>query len=258
MRSLLVVLTLATAVSADELTLRNGGTFTGVVREQGDKVTIESDYGSMTFKKIDVRSVVKGRSAVGDFDAKVSATTSTQGLAAVAAWALDNGLRGRAEGLFRSILAVEPDHAEARRGLGFENVDGRWLTGDDLQIARGLAKVDGRWIPKEEAAKLLELQVEADRLEAQRRLPPPPPSPPYQEVFTPAYCESAPVVFDYPTEPEPYYPQYVEPSPCLPSAPPYPASLSPVRPAPSPYRVYQTPPLNITPLPVRPMRITSR
>jgi hypothetical protein len=155
MRSLLILLTLASAAVADELTLRNGSTFSGVVREQGDKVTIEMDYGSMTFKKIDVRSVVKGRDPIGEFNRKVAVATSTRDLAAIAAWALDQGLRGRAESVYRTILVREPEHAEARRALGFEKVGGRWLAGDDLLIAWGLVKVDGRWISKEEADRLL-------------------------------------------------------------------------------------------------------
>lgn len=269
MRSLLAFLTLATAASADDLTLRNGATFTGVVREQGDKVTIETDYGSMTFRKIDVRSVVKGRDPVGDFDAKIRVASSTRELAAVAAWALDNGLPGRAQGVFRSILARDPDHAEARRGLGFEKIDGRWLTGDELQIARGLAKFDGRWIPKEEAERLLEeraaAQAEADRLEAERRMVrlPPPPAPPYQEQIAPQYWEPEPLVVEHPAPYPPYSPPCAAPPPCLPQAPPLPVSMPSILPAPTPPVIFQTPPLRISsppgnPIQVRSMRIESK
>ena len=48
-------LLLASAVSADELVLKNGSAFSGIVREEGDRVIVEMDFGTMSFKKIDVR-----------------------------------------------------------------------------------------------------------------------------------------------------------------------------------------------------------
>ena len=56
-RTLLLSLALASAALADELVLKNGSSFNGIVRESGDKVTVEMDYGTMTFKKVDVRSI---------------------------------------------------------------------------------------------------------------------------------------------------------------------------------------------------------
>lgn len=237
MRSLLAFLALATPAFADEVTLHNGSTFSGVVREQGDKVTIEMDYGTMTFKRIDVRSVRKGRDPVGDFEEKIRTATSTPDLAAIAAWALDNGLRGRAEGLYRRILTRDPDHAEARRVLGFEKLGGRWRTGDDLQAARGPAKVE--------------------RPEPEPRSDPPRSEPVVApEPWNPPAVESEPPPQLYLV---PCPPRWMLP----PGPPPAPAPIQPLPPQ-QPSNPY-APPLSITPLPgtppnsilVRPFRITS-
>jgi hypothetical protein len=47
-------------------------------------------------------------------------------------------------------VAADPDHAAARRALGFERVGGRWLVGDDLLRAKGFVKAGGRWVLAEE------------------------------------------------------------------------------------------------------------
>jgi hypothetical protein len=270
MRSLLAFLTLATAASADELTLRNGSTFIGVVQARGDKVTIETDYGSITFKKIDVKSIVKGRDPIGEFDARIQAECSTQELAALAAWAVDQGLHGRAQWVYRMILAREPEHADARRGLGFEKVGGRWLTGDDLQIARGMVKFEGRWISREEAARLREeaaARDEADRLEAERRrVVQSPPPPPQEQEIPPQDGGPQSVEGEPPMQSEPVEVPYDAPQVCQPSVAPPAAPVS-VRPPLSPRStIFSTPPLRITPRPltsphaivVRPWRIATK
>jgi hypothetical protein len=155
----LAILALPSAAFADELTLRNGSTFTGAVREQGDKVTIETEFGSMTFKKIDVQSVRSSRDPVSVLEEKLRAASSVKDLMALADWAREKDLRAHANRLYEQVVLREPDHAGARNALGYEFIDGRWLRGDELLVAYGLVKVDGRWMEK----------AEADRIAAQRR-----------------------------------------------------------------------------------------
>jgi hypothetical protein len=64
------------------------------------------------------------------------------------------GEAARARAAFEAVVAIDPEHAAARRALGFERVDGRWLTGDELKRARGLVEVGGRWLSREEAEAL--------------------------------------------------------------------------------------------------------
>src|SRR5204862_4833854 len=44
-------LAMATAALADEVVLKNGSAFSGIVREEGDRVVVEMDFGTMAFKK---------------------------------------------------------------------------------------------------------------------------------------------------------------------------------------------------------------
>src|SRR5262245_27897542 len=165
--AILILATLCSTASADELTLRNGSTFSGATREQVDRVTVETEYGTMTFKKIDVRSIVKSRNVVDEYDERLARASSTQDLLDLAAWATEKGMKARADDLHRRVIARDPDQADARRALGYERVDGVWLRDDDLYAARGFVKVDGRWLSKDVAASVLQ-QREQARAEAER------------------------------------------------------------------------------------------
>jgi hypothetical protein len=173
MRTLFLSLALASAALADEIVLRNGSAFSGIVREEGDRVIVEMDYGTMTFKKVDVRSISRGEDVISQFQAKARTATDVKGMMELAAWARDKGLAGRASELHRKVIVLDPDQAEARKALGYEKVNGLWLTGDDLMTARGYVKIGGRWMSKDSADRILEQEaqarIETDRLAQARR-----------------------------------------------------------------------------------------
>jgi hypothetical protein len=174
MRTLLLSLALASASFADEVVLKNGSAFSGIVREEGDRVVLEMDFGSMTFKKVDVRTISRnGEDVLSQFEQKSRTATDVKSMLELAAWARDKGLTGRAAGLYRKVLLLDPDQAEARKALGYEKVNGVWLTGDDLMMARGYVKVGGRWMMKDTASQILEQEsaarIENDRLTQLRR-----------------------------------------------------------------------------------------
>jgi len=168
-RTLALFLALASAALADEVVLRNGSAFSGVVREEGDRVVVEMDFGTMTFKKVDVRSISKGSDLYSEFETRSKAATDIKGLLELAVWAREKGLGTKSTDLYRRILTLDPDQADARKALGYEKVAGQWLAGDDLMAARGFVKVNGRWLAKDTAERLLE-QDELGRQENERIL----------------------------------------------------------------------------------------
>jgi hypothetical protein len=172
-KTVLLSLGMVSAALADEVVLRNGSSFSGIVREEGDRVIVEMDYGTMTFKKVDVRSISRGNDVLNQFQEKSAKATDVKSMMEVAAWARDNGLAGRALEIYRKVIVLDPDQADARKALGFEKVNGQWLTGDDLMTARGFVKVNGRWMNKDTADRILEQEtqtrIESDRLAQARR-----------------------------------------------------------------------------------------
>lgn len=167
MRTVLLSLLMASTALADELVLRNGSVFSGVVHEDGDRVTVEMDFGTMTFKKVDVRSISRGVDPLAEFEQKSKAATDVRSKLELAAWAREKGLGGRATDLYRKILTLDPEQADARKALGYEKVNGQWFQGDDILVARGYVKVNGRWMLREDAAQARELEAQA-RIEADR------------------------------------------------------------------------------------------
>jgi hypothetical protein len=156
------------AASADEVVLHNGAVFSGRVREQGNRVVVEMDAGSMSFLRVDVKEVRKTGDPLREFEVRARLATGTADKVEAARWARENGLPHKATELLRKAVEQDPDQAEARRLLGFEKVGDRWLEGDDLQIARGLLKHQGRWLPRE-TVEALKAQEARMALEVERR-----------------------------------------------------------------------------------------
>ena len=168
MKWILVPVLLALPAAADEVILRNGSVFSGVVREDGERVTIHMDYGTMSFRRIDVREIRRSEDPLKELDARMLKASTAQDFYELSLWARDKGLPGRADELLKKVLLLEPGHEAARRGLGYELHEGRWLKGDDLMTARGLVKHGGRWITREAQQQLL-AQESAESIEVERQ-----------------------------------------------------------------------------------------
>jgi hypothetical protein len=173
-RTVLLIVSLASAALADEVVLRNGSVFTGIVREEGDRVIVEVDFGTMAFRKVDVKSISRGEDPIRGFLEKSKSATDVKGMLSLAGWAREKGMGSRANELYRKVVVLDPDQAEARKALGYEKINGQWLTGDDLMTARGFVKFNGRWLAKETAERMQELEaqgrIEADRIALETRV----------------------------------------------------------------------------------------
>ena len=169
MKRLLALLLMASPAAADEVVLRNGAVFNGVVREDGDRVVIQMDYGTMTFRKAEVRDIRRGDDPLKELDARVQAASTSKDYFAAALWALDKNLHGRAAVLLEKVLSLEPDHEGARKRSGYESHEGAWLRGDELQVARGYVKHEGRWLKRETVEQIL-AQESAEAVDFERQL----------------------------------------------------------------------------------------
>lgn len=62
------------------------------------------------------------------------------------------------------ILELDPDHAAARRGLGYRQIGGNWVTEQDYMETQGYVKHKGRWRTTQEV-ELLEQAEQTDKAE---------------------------------------------------------------------------------------------
>jgi hypothetical protein len=166
--SALIVALVASVASADEVKLTNGRKITGkVTKQDANQVVVEVGAGTITLNAKDVSAVDKGRTAIDEYQEKwngVKDSTKASDFLALAKWAEENKLTRYSPELFRKVIALEPDNAQARAGLRHEKMGGKWLTFEEAQAARGLVLVDDRWITKAEVQ-----MIEKRRLEARER-----------------------------------------------------------------------------------------
>lgn len=139
---------------ADVVYLEGGGKFTGQIVEQTEeKVVVNIGDGMIGVSMDRVEKIEKGPSTLDDFDARASklGPQDVDGWRNLGLWASSKGLPAQARAAYQRVLALAPDDAEARRALGYVQIDGRWLTEEESYRARGFVKYEGEWMTSSEA-----------------------------------------------------------------------------------------------------------
>jgi hypothetical protein len=171
--ALLLLLTMPGLLLADEVFLKGGGKFTGRITEQTEeRITVDIGDGSIGFSMERVDHIVKGASALDEYDARAGALApqDVDGWRKLAQWASAKGLARQTRLAWQKVLAAVPDDAEARQALGFVLVDGRWLTEEESFRARGFVKHEGEWMtPAEVQVAQSTSAAEEARQDAERR-----------------------------------------------------------------------------------------
>jgi len=235
-----------TAVAtADEVTLKGGGKFSGIVEEKGDKVIVRMEHGTVTFDRDKVDRIDRTKSSVlQDYEERLKGTNlskldevegllkwveqrrmaepakelreragrlrwdaldttdpaaleefalwaKTHGLpnleqvamqTSIAArkkkidpkdpealyhlglWAKGRGLAADALVLFQETISIKSDHEFARRALGYQSFQGRWMTPNEVKVAMGLIEFEGDWMtPQAKEAVIVSRTLEKER-----------------------------------------------------------------------------------------------
>ncbi len=87
---------------------------------------------------------------------------------ALAQWCRKNDLTKEMTAHYEEVIALKPDHAEARRLLGYERIKGQWLRGAELGKAKGWVAYHGRWLPPAEVARIEQRKKRFRELSQQR------------------------------------------------------------------------------------------
>jgi len=151
-----LVLTLPLAARAEVFVLTNGGRVTGELLnpEQSPRTTFDVKTPSgirLSLEKAQVQQVLKPAPAEIELEtlrATVPDTVESQWK--LQEWCQQRGLSAARKEILQHILELDPNHSEARRVLGFNQVDGKWVTRDDLMKSRGYVLFRGRWLTPQE------------------------------------------------------------------------------------------------------------
>lgn len=162
----------ATAAWADVVHLKSGGRLEGVVKVEGDTLTITNRFGSTSVPVSAVELVEKAPTILEKYE-KLASKADANNVAAqrrLAEFCRENHLRARERYHLLLILRLRPDNIEARSRLGFVMHKGKWHTKADEMFDRGLTRFRGQWVTPE--AKQATLAAERERrreLAAKRR-----------------------------------------------------------------------------------------
>lgn len=166
--------TIAAAQSLETVITRDNRLYRGFVSETRNTVTVRWPGGDISLPLSDIARRTPIESPNDVYQRRLaklmkSRPTAKQ-LMALADEARDAiGLTATIE-ILRQVIAIAPDHAEARQRLGFERRDGRWLTRraaryrdliehEKAQEANGLVDYRGQWVTPAERQHLARGQV---------------------------------------------------------------------------------------------------
>jgi hypothetical protein len=127
---------------ADAIYLQGGRVLEGNATVEGDKVTVELESGRMSFARSEVVRIDKATSALDEArkrELKLAAG-DLAGMLELANFCRDHDLPARERALLERIVTREPDHAEARRRLGYVREGRTWVLRSDQLRREQLAQ----------------------------------------------------------------------------------------------------------------------
>lgn len=155
---------------AEVFVLRSGGRIEGELLnpDQSPRTTyaVRTAEGvQLTFDASLVEQKLYKRDAELEYDRiKPSFSDTIDGQWALAEWCLNHHLLSQRKTHLERIIQLDPDHAEARRGLGYSQVGGQWKTQKEIMVARGFEWHRGQWrLPQE--IDLMERKDEVEKAE---------------------------------------------------------------------------------------------
>jgi hypothetical protein len=143
-------------LQADVFVLSSGGTIEGELLnpDQNPRTTYEvatSGGGRMVLSKaqvIEIRAESEEERRYKQILPRMPKTAEGNWL--MAEWCRKVGLLDHRERHLEQVLVYDPDHAQARAGLGFNKLEGKWIRTDEWMVERGFLKHRGSWRLKQE------------------------------------------------------------------------------------------------------------
>jgi len=140
------------AAEADVVRLKDGRTLRGDIERQDDGTLVV--HHRLGAARVDPDDVVEIEEVEEPWQKlpRLQATLG-QGTAderfQLARWCAEHELIAAAAEAYRSVLDVDPDHAGARRALGFVRHEGEWMTPAERNRALGLVFFEGEWMSEQ-------------------------------------------------------------------------------------------------------------
>jgi hypothetical protein len=147
--------------------LANGGRISGELlnRQENPRkqyVVKVAGEGQITLAASQVEQVLNRRPEEEEYEKIRPAYPDTvEGQWALAEWCRQRKLPVERETHLKRIIELDPNQPDARRALGYVQIDGQWTTRDELMIERGYKRYKGHWMLPQEI-ELLESKTKLE------------------------------------------------------------------------------------------------
>lgn len=161
---MLALVLLASPCLADRIELSNGNRLEGTLtRLPGGRVEIRLSYGRLVLPAAQIRRIERRPTRADRLQARLASLTArdADGRYRLALQARSERLYSLERRLLEQVVALRPDHTEARRALGYRLHAGRWLLPDAWRAARGEVFFRGRWVPAQQREATLSEELAA-------------------------------------------------------------------------------------------------
>lgn len=154
--SIVVLLMLSATGSAEVFELVGGGRVVGKLLNPKEfprrsfVVEVAKDV-QVTLDAKRVKKVLRSRAEATEYE-RIHPTfpDTAEGQWMLAQWCRERRLITQRQTHLRRVIELAPDHADARRALGYSQVDGQWATREEVMTKRGYVRYKGQWkLPQE-------------------------------------------------------------------------------------------------------------
>lgn len=136
--------------------LKSGGRVEGEPlnpqRSMGEPYLVQTSEGvRLALPEALVARVVVRSELAEQYEALVQSTPQTvEGQWALAEWCKEMGLVSERKRHLQEVLALDSDHAEARKALGYQRLGSRWVTQEEYLQSQGYVRHNGAWRLRQE------------------------------------------------------------------------------------------------------------
>lgn len=157
----------APSARADLIKLRAGGELRGRIDRDSsgpddEVVTIRTLSGlEIVVARKDIRFLTHRPLMIEEYESRLRRAPQT--VAAqweLAEWCREQGLKTQRDEQLQRVIALDPDHEAAHRGLKHRLVDGEWMSRDEEMLAKGYVKHRNRYVTPQELELIEKTEAE--------------------------------------------------------------------------------------------------
>lgn len=158
------LLLIAAGVRADEVHLQSGSTIEGRASRDGDTVVVRVESGVIRLPADSVQRIDKSEASddIAQRRRAALAPRDIRGRLELAAYCREHDLRATERALLEEVIALEPNHAQARRLLGYVRTEQGWVE-RRAQEQRARDADNEAWLARERAREREQARAEVDR-----------------------------------------------------------------------------------------------